>query len=116
LQWPFVFVEQRVYLRGFDVTDSAQIPPDTNSPTVLRIGYDEAWHSDTDRERPQAAVRRDEGFLGLVKYVDDWVPPRELFEWKLDPDLLRPPPDLSLPASVIVIVRPGEIPGLPGLQ
>jgi hypothetical protein len=110
LHWPFVIADGRTYLRGFDVTESAKV---SGGEGVVQLSYDEPWHSQTDQDGLSAPVRRDEGSLWLSKYVEDWVLPRELFDWKVDPEALRPPPDLSLPPSVVVIVRPGELPGLP---
>lgn len=113
LQWPFVVVEGHVYLRGLDVTESAPFSPEESNDGALRIKYDEGWHSATDQERPQSAVRQDDGFVGISRWVDDWVLPKELFDWKVDPEVLRPPPDLGLPPAVVVVVRPGEMGGLP---
>jgi hypothetical protein len=107
--WPVVTVDERTYLRGFDITETVVHPQDD----YVRIRYDEGWHTETDQSPPSPNTRLDEGFLSLSRYVDDWLLPQELFEWKVDPDELAAQPALSLPPSVVVIVRPGEVSWLP---
>jgi hypothetical protein len=113
LHWPFVVVEGRAYLRGFDVTESVRFSLQGGAEGVLYVRYDEAWHAKTDQERPGLAHRRDEGFLGMSRYLEDWVRPEELFDWKVDPEALWASPDLGLPPSVVIVVRPDEMGGLP---
>jgi hypothetical protein len=110
LYWPFVVIEGRTFLRGFDVSDSM---PGVIAHDPLHLEYDESWHSETDQRRDNVGIRSDEGFLSLSRCVDDWVKPHELFTWKVDPDALTPPPDLGLPPAVVVIFRPGEVSYLP---
>ncbi len=104
IEWPFVVVDGRTYLRGFDVTETGV----KSGPGVIEIAYEEDWHSEVDQERPAAPVRRDEGFTAISRYVEGWVKAQELFEWKVDPAELCTTPDMSLPQAVVVIARPGE--------
>jgi hypothetical protein len=110
LYWPFVVVDGRTYLRGFDVTEGCPNPTGEN---VFHIIYDENWHSDREERPSEPNVRLDQGFLWLSRFVDDWVRPNELFEWKVDHESLTPAPDLGAPPSVVVIVRRGEVPWVP---
>jgi hypothetical protein len=110
LYWPFVTIDGRTFLRGFDVTASM---PGVVGDEVLHLRYDESWHSETDERRDNVGTRLDEGFLSLSRCVDNWVDPQELFLWKVDPDDLRPMPDMIAPPAVVVILRPGEVSWLP---
>ena len=109
VHWPFVTVDGRTYLRGFDITETIAQPQGDH----LRIRYDEAWHTETDQCPPVLTLGSTRVFALSSRYVDGWVLPQELFQWKVDPEELRPAPDLSLPPSVVVIVRPGEVSWLP---
>jgi hypothetical protein len=64
-------------LRGFDVTKSVPVPP---GDEWLNVRYDEAWHSEADRERIPPAMRLDEGFFSLSRYLENWIAPAELFD------------------------------------
>jgi len=112
VQWPFVVVDGKTYLRGFDV--SASIPSSvTPRPDdgVLYLAYEQAWHSAADRAAREVTPKLDEGFVGMSRYVDDWVLASELFAWKVDPEAFGPTPDLTLTPAVVVIAVPGELPG-----
>lgn len=108
--WPFVVVGERTYLRGLEVTESILSPIGN---TVLRLDYDENWHSSNDQERIEPVLHRDEGFFSISRHLEDWVKPSELFDWKVDPEALMPKPDLHQPPSVVLILRPGELSWLP---
>jgi hypothetical protein len=110
MYWPFVVIDGKTYLRGFDVTKS--VPP-SSGDHWLHLPYDQTWHSQADRERRQVRLEADEGFFSLSRYLDSWVVPAELFDWKVDPDVLRSTPDLTLAPAVVVIVRPAEVGWLP---
>lgn len=109
LYWPFVVVDDRTFLRGFDVTESMG---GVTGDGVLQLSYDESWHTETDQQRVSAELRHNEGFFWASRYVDEWIDPQELFLWKVDPDDLKPLPDMSLAPSVVPIFRPGELPWL----
>lgn len=110
IYWPFVVIDGKTYLRGFDVTKS--VPPSPGDDW-LHLRYDEAWHSEADRERIEPMIKLDEGFFSLSRHLENWVAPAEVFDWKVDPEVLKPTPDLTLPPSVVVLVRPGEVAWLP---
>jgi len=114
LEWPFVVVDGRTFLRGFDVT--AIVPPSTGATPAdgrIHLEYEEEWHSFADLEGSGLPQRQDDGFLGLSLYLDEWVKPAEVFEWKVDSPALAGPPDLALAHSVVVIVRPNELHAAP---
>jgi hypothetical protein len=111
IYWPFVVVEGRTYLRGFDVTESM---PDPAGEGVVRLSYDEAWHSQPDQTSATADIRLDEGFFLVSRFVEGWLQPRELFDWKVTPQDLSRKPDLDAERAVVVIARSGELSWLRG--
>ena len=108
--WPLVVVGERTYLRGLEITESIPSPVGN---TVLHLDYDESWHSNNDQQRTEPVALRDEGVFSISRYLEDWVKPSELFDWKVDPEALVPTPDVHRPASVVLILRPGELSWLP---
>jgi hypothetical protein len=109
IHWPIVTVDGRTYLRGFDITEST---PNPTGDGIVRLTYDEAWHSETDQNRTMPPVRGDDGYFSLSHTVEGWIEPAEIFEWKLTPPELAGKPDFQADRSVVAIVRPGEMPGV----
>lgn len=108
LHWPFVVMGERTYLRGFDITAMSPASPPFPGDDRLHIPYDQSWHARVDQERVRSPVKRDEGFVSISWYVDDWVPAADAFNWKTEPSVLTPPPDLTSPPEIVGILRPGE--------
>jgi hypothetical protein len=105
MHWPIVTIGKRRYLRGFDVTPMTL---SANGVQSLDIRYDQAWHVEVDRERLNLPVRRDEGFASVSRYVDDWVPSHDAFNWKIEPEALKVSPDFTSVPQYIGIARAGE--------
>lgn len=109
MHWPILVMGNRTYLRGFDVTAMVPASPPVTGDDRIHVPYDQAWHASVDQDRIEVATKLDEGFLSVSKYVDDWVPSSDAFEWKVDPEALRGLPDLTSPPQYLGIVRPGEV-------
>jgi hypothetical protein len=107
IYWPFVTVDGRTYVRGFDITETVPNPQGTD---VARLTYDESWHAETDHARPpgKVKVRVNSGCHTLVKAVDTWVKPTDLFRWNLTPAELSHGLDPEAPSSVLVVLHQAD--------
>lgn len=108
LFWPFVQVENRTFLRGFDFTESAQ---SITGDSVIRLPYLETWHAAVERHGTVPPITGNERpYLWQERYVDSWVLPSEALDFKVDPDALKVNPDLSAPNLTVLILKPNELP------
>lgn len=104
--WPFVAIDDRYYLRGFDFTDMG--PPTPEEP-VLRIDYEESWHSEVDQLRHQPELRVDAGFRGLAAHLRACAVPSNLFKPMHDPEVFREPATRQGLPHFVIVIRPGEL-------
>lgn len=109
LHWPFVVMNNRTFLRGFDISAACPPSPHFEDDQRLHIHYEQNWHAVVDRYRNEPPVKLDGGFLSKSWLVEAWTPPADAFNWKIDPDELVSSPNLSIPPEIIGVVRPGEV-------
>jgi hypothetical protein len=83
--WPLVSIDNRLFLRGLDVTDCYCDDPDK---TGLELEYDETWHARTDESQQMPEQRENEGVTIISDYVDRWLPPAEAVKLYSDTEVL----------------------------
>lgn len=109
LYWPFLVMNNRTFLRGFDVSAACPPSPQFEGDERVHVHYDQNWHAAVDQYRTEPSVKVDAGFFSKSWLVEKWVPPSDAFSWKNDPGELVHSPDLSVAPEAIGIVRPGEV-------
>jgi len=109
LQWPLVVMNERTYLRGFDISAMSPATEPYPGDERLHVHYEQSWHARVDQNRPRVPVRRDQGCASVSWFVDAWVPPEDAFNWKVEPEAFKKFPDLASAPHIVGIMRPGEV-------
>jgi len=109
LHWPILVMDNRTYLRGFDITSTSPPSPAFEGDQRIHLHYDQAWHAAVDQCRTEPAIKLDASFVSKSWLVEDWVPPVDAFSWKHEPDVFQHRPDLSADPEFVGIVRPDEV-------